>query len=64
MAAGTIPALYISALSVVPGGARPVGLAGAYPADTAELAAYAQAAKTEDGFRRWADEAVFGKVPA
>lgn len=64
MAPGTIPALYISALSVVPGGARPVGLAGAYPADAAELAAYAKAAKTEDGFHRWADEAIYGKVPA
>src|SRR5690606_22655263 len=64
MAAGTIPALYISALSVVPGGARPVGLAGAYPADSVELAAYAKAAKTEDGFRCWVDEAIYGKVPA
>lgn len=64
MAAGTIPALYISALAVVPGGARPIGLPGAYPADAAELAAYAQAAKTEEGFRRWADEAIYGKVPA
>lgn len=64
MAAGTIPALYISAISAVPGGARPIGLAGAYPADTAELAAYAAAAKTEDGFQRWADEAIFGRVPA
>jgi len=64
MAAGTIPALYVSAMSVVPGGARPVGLAGAYPADTEGLSAYATAAKTEDGFRRWAGEAIFGKVPA
>ncbi len=64
MAAGTIPALYISALSVVPGGARPIGLAGSYPADGAELAEYAKAAKTEEGFRRWADRAIYGKVPA
>lgn len=64
MAAGTIPALYVSALAVVPGGARPVGLAGAYPPDTAELADYTERAKTEDGFRRWADEAIFGRVPA
>lgn len=64
MAAGTIPALYISALSVVPGGARPIGLVGAYPADAAELAAYAKAAKTEDGFRCWSDEAIHAKVPA
>lgn len=64
MAAGTIPALYVSAVAVVPGGARPVGLAGAYPPDTAELAAYAKSAGTEDGFRRWADEVIFGQVPA
>src|SRR5690606_3972942 len=64
MAAGTIPALYVSAIAVVPGGARPVGLAGAYPADAVELAAYAKAAKTEDGFRCWVDEAIYGKVPA
>ncbi len=64
MAAGTIPALYISALSVVPGGARPIGLAGSYPADGAELAEYAKVAKTEEGFRRWADRAIYGKVPA
>lgn len=64
MAAGTIPALYISAISVVPEGARPVGLPGAYPPDAEELAAYAGAAKSDDGFRRWADEAIFSKVPA
>lgn len=64
MAAGTIPALYISAISVVPGGARPIGLPGAYPADRAELSAYAEAAKTAEGFRRWADEAIIAKVPA
>ena len=64
MAAGTIPALYISALSVVPGGARPIGLAGSYPADGAELAEYAKVAKIEEGFRRWADRAIYGKVPA
>lgn len=64
MAAGTIPALYITAVSVVPEGARPIGLPGAYPPDAAELAAYAEAAKTEEGFRRWADEAIFAKVAA
>jgi len=64
MAAGTIPALYISAISVVPNGARPVGLAGVYPADAAELSAYAEAAKTAEGFQRWADEVIFAKVPA
>ncbi len=64
MAAGTIPALYVSALAVVPGGANPIGLPGAYPPDRAALAAYAEAAQTEEGFRRWADEAIFDRVPA
>jgi len=64
MAAGTIPALYISAISVVPGGARPIGLPGAYPADRAKLAAYVEAARTAEGFERWADEEIFAKVPA
>ena len=63
-AAGTIPALYVSALSVVPSGAQPIGLAGEYPADATELARYAELAKTEDGFQKWADEMIFGKVPA
>jgi glutaconate CoA-transferase subunit A len=52
-AAGTIPALYVSALAVAPGGARPIGLSGVYPADTAALAAYARAARTDDGFAAW-----------
>lgn len=64
MAAGTIPALYVSALAVVPGGAHPIGLPGAYPPDRSALADYAEAARTEEGFRRWADDAIFGKVPA
>lgn len=64
MAAGTIPALYISAISVVPNGARPVGLAGVYPADAAELSAYAEAAKTAEGFQRSAGDVIFAKVPA
>ena len=64
MAAGTIPALYITAIAEAPNGAHPVGLAGAYPPDEAALAAYARAAETEEGFRRWLDETVLGKVPA
>jgi glutaconate CoA-transferase subunit A len=64
MAAGTIPALYISAIAQVPRGARPVGLAGAYPPDEAALAAYVEAAQTEEGFRRWLEVTVSDKVPA
>ena len=49
-AAGVIPSLYISAIAEVPGGAAPVGLFDTYAADTQQLAHYAQAAKTADGF--------------
>jgi glutaconate CoA-transferase, subunit A len=64
MAAGTIPALYITAIAEVQQGAHPVGLAGAYPPDEAALAAYAEAARTDEGFRRWLEVAVSDKVPA
>jgi glutaconate CoA-transferase subunit A len=54
-AAGTIPALYVSALAEAPNGARPVGLFGVYPPDDAVLARYAQMAKTEEGFAAFLD---------
>jgi glutaconate CoA-transferase subunit A len=63
-AAGTIPALYVTALALAPRGADPVGLPGAYPADEARLSAYAAAARTEDGFRRWLDTAIQAGEPA
>lgn len=57
LAAGTIPSLYVTALAVAPGGARPVGLAGVYEPDNAALARYAAAAKSPEGFRTWLAEA-------
>jgi glutaconate CoA-transferase subunit A len=63
-ASGTIPALYISGLAVASRGADPVGLAGAYPADRTALGAYAEAARTQAGFRRWLDETILQRVPA
>jgi glutaconate CoA-transferase, subunit A len=54
-AAGTIPALYVEAVAEAPLGAAPVGLRGRYPADGAWLAAYAEAAATASGFRRFLD---------
>jgi glutaconate CoA-transferase, subunit A len=56
MAAGTIPALYVSALAEAPQGAWPVGLAGEYPPDRAALKAYVDAARTHEGYMRWRDE--------
>ena len=53
LAAGTIPALYITALAVAPQGAHPIGLPDAYPADATALAAYAAAARSPAGFGAW-----------
>jgi glutaconate CoA-transferase subunit A len=63
-AAGTIPALYVSALAEARSGAWPVGLRGVYPADRAELRRYAEAARTAQGFQRYLDAWVAEGVPA
>ena len=57
-AAGTIPALYISALSLAKNGAWPVGLRGRYPADAAHLQRYVEMAQTEAGFRRYLEDII------
>src|SRR5215204_5861932 len=54
-AAGVLPALYVGAIAHVPKGASPYGLWGEYPADTAEIARYAEAARTEAGFAAYLD---------
>lgn len=64
MGAGTIPALYLHGIAVVPGGADPIGLQGAYPARHDALAAYAKAAQTDAGFKGWAAAHIHDKVPA
>ena len=64
MAAGTIPALYISALAEAENGAWPVGLFGAYPADEAHLRAYIEMARTEDGFQNYLEDNVLGRKAA
>jgi glutaconate CoA-transferase, subunit A len=53
LAAGTIPALYVSALAVAPKGAAPVGLVDSYAPDTEALSAYAAAARSDAGFAAW-----------
>lgn len=57
-AAGTIPSLYVSAIAEALGGARPLGLRGCYERDDPHIAAYAAAAKSDDGFRRYLEEHV------
>lgn len=56
LAAATIPDLYVTRIAAAPRGAAPLALAGRYPADAETLARYAQAAKTEAGFRAFLDE--------
>ncbi|MBK3745744.1 CoA synthetase, partial [Paraburkholderia aspalathi] len=53
MAAGVLPSLYVSAIAQVKGGAKPYGVWGDYAADSAEIARYAQAAATQDGFANY-----------
>jgi glutaconate CoA-transferase subunit A len=63
-AAGTIPALYVSAIAQAPRGAWPVGLRGVYPADLAHLRRYAEEARSEQGFEHYLDAFVRERVPA
>ena len=54
-AAGVLPALYVSQVAIAERGAWPLGLWGEYPADSAEIARYAQMARTLEGFRAYMD---------
>lgn len=56
-AAGVLPALYVTAVACAPRGAWPYGLWGEYPADSAEIARYAKAARTADGFSAYMTQA-------
>jgi len=53
MAAGTIPALYVTSLAEVEHGAWPLGLRGHYSTDQAHLAQYVEMAATEEGFSEY-----------
>lgn len=55
MAPGTISATYVEAVAVAERGAHPVALLDEYSNDPAYVAAYARAARTEEGFRAWLD---------
>ena len=63
-AAGTIPALYVSAIARACHGAWPVGLRHAYPADREHLRRYAELARDEASFARYLDEFVLESIAA
>lgn len=54
-AAGVLPGLYVEAVAEAPRGAWPLGLQDLYVADDAEIARYAEAARTDQGFRAWVE---------
>lgn len=56
-AAGVLPALYVTEVGVAPKGAWPYGLWGEYPTDTAEIARYAKAARSAEGFAAYMAQA-------
>jgi glutaconate CoA-transferase subunit A len=56
---GFIPVIYIGAVVVAPGGARPGACPGYYDRDEAELKAYCELARTEAGFAEYLDRYVF-----
>ena len=56
LAAGTLPALYVTALAEAPQGAWPLGLAGRYETDWENLAEYARLAVSEEGFEEYCGE--------
>jgi glutaconate CoA-transferase subunit A len=63
-AAGTIPALYVTAIAEARRGAWPIGLRHSYPADLEHLRRYAELARDEAGFGRYLNEFVLENVAA
>ena len=61
-AAGTLPSLYVSVIAEAPRGSWPLGLGDDYAADGAHLVAYADAARSEDGFAGYLEEFVLPHV--
>jgi glutaconate CoA-transferase subunit A len=57
--AGTIPAIYITAISEVKRGAWPMGIPNGYDADREHLGLYAKMAKTKNGFQNYMEKFVF-----
>lgn len=53
---GTIPPLYVDAITHVPNGAWPAGLTGRYERDMEHLRGYAAAAKTDAGFQDYLEQ--------
>jgi len=55
-----IPAVFITAVVPAPFGAHPTACPGFYPLDREHLREYAEAARSEEGFRQYLDRYIFG----
>jgi len=62
LAPGAIAATYVDAVALAERGAHPVALLDEYPFDAAHVAAYARAARTEEGFHAWAERHVHDRA--
>ncbi len=62
-AAGTLPAVYVSAVAEAPRGAWPLGLLDLYPPDEAELADYAHLARSPEGFAAYLERTCADPAP-
>jgi glutaconate CoA-transferase subunit A len=58
MAAGVLPALYVSAITVEPRGAWPLALAEHYETDAGHMAEYMRLAASEEGFQHYLEQHV------
>ena len=63
LAAGVLPALYVTAIVLAPGGTRPLASA-TEPTDGAHIAEYVRLARTEAGFQTYLDRHVMALQPA
>jgi glutaconate CoA-transferase, subunit A len=64
MAAGTIPAIYISGMAQAQKGAWPVALPGHYERDVDHVRRYVEMAASEDGFQQYLMEHVYTRIAA
>lgn len=55
-----VPGYLVDAIVELPWGAHPTGAYGCYDVDGAFIREFASASKTEEGFRAWVDEWVYG----
>jgi glutaconate CoA-transferase subunit A len=53
MAAGVLPAIYVSAVAELKNGGWPTGLYAEYPRDGQEIEKYARAARSPEGFQAY-----------